>query len=71
MKVERGPSASVLMVPDHVGRPAGCTCRGLDWHRDGCALMGLPVGERVRRCQAAWDELLRWQPLPTGTVDGR
>lgn len=46
-----------IPVPPEVSRVEGCTCGGLDWHRQDCTIFGLPEGQRAVAVDAAHQRL--------------
>jgi hypothetical protein len=46
-----------LPVPSEMTRVAGCTCGGLDWHRQDCGLFALPAEQVAGAVDAAHQRL--------------
>lgn len=45
-------------TPPEVSRVAGCSCGGIDWHRQDCTIFDLPEGQ-AREAVAAAHQRLR------------
>lgn len=49
-----------IEVPAEVTAVIGCSCGGLNWHRDDCTLWGLPYEAKLAAVVAAEARLQEW-----------